>query len=281
MADVAPPSPRDDVHFDLKKILCRPSAFGQGSLVAPKVRAGGAFDPATALETVHTAKVLVVGAGGLGCELLKNLALSGFKRIWVVDADEIDVTNLNRQFLFRKKDVGHGKAETAARFVATRVPGTDIKTYNCFIQAAEKEEDFSFQDFDIVINGLDNLTARTWVSNKLMQLVSYTDDGTPNPESVIPLVDGGTEGYDGQIHVIVPYYTEDFEGRSWMFPKRKTIAACTLASNPRKPEHCVLHVMKSWEAMARKRVAAGEWEAVNEHGDGRKYVWVLYKLWLG
>lgn len=276
-SSMASHSVRADRHFDLKKLLTRPSAFDNASLVHPQVRAGDAFNPLSAVKAVQDAKIAVIGAGGLGCELLKNLALSGFQDISVVDADEIDVTNLNRQFLFRKKDVGKSKAETASAFVKSRITGLKMQTYNCFIQKAEDNyDDFDFEDFDLVINGLDNLKARTWVSEKLMTLVQYNADGTPNADTITPLVDGGTEGYDGQVHIVIPYFTQDFAGRSWMFPKRKTIATCTLASSPRKPEHCVLWVMEGtekgcWKHLANKKVRDGEWKAVNDMGDGRKF----------
>lgn len=92
MASSAPSPPLRPRWRSLDSLLTRP-----GRIVPPD------FEPAPELASMlkKNLRVLVVGAGGLGCELLKDLALSGFGRLDVIDMDTIDVSNLNRQFLFR------------------------------------------------------------------------------------------------------------------------------------------------------------------------------------
>ena len=162
----------------LNTILSVPGAF-----VPPENHP--AFDP----SSLSTAKILVIGAGGLGCELLKDLALSGFTDIHVIDMDTIDVSNLNRQFLFRQADVGKPKAELAARFVEKRVPGVRITPYVGKIQ--DKDEEY-YNQFGMVICGLDSIEARRWINMTLVGMVDMND-----PTSLKPLIDGGTEGTCG------------------------------------------------------------------------------------
>lgn len=176
-------------------------------------------------------KVLVIGAGGLGCELLPNLALSGFRDIHVIDMDTIDVSNLNRQFLFREKDVGRPKAIAAAEFVMKRVPGVTVTPF--FGKIQDKDEEF-YKQFHIIISGLDSVEARRWINATLVGMVDEDD-----PESLKPLIDGGTEGFKGHSRVILPTMTACIECTLDMLTKPTVFPICTIANTPRQPEHCI------------------------------------------
>jgi len=194
-----------------------------------------------ALARFDTLKVLVIGAGGLGCEILKNLAMSRFKDIHVIDMDTIDISNLNRQFLFRKSDVGKYKAEVAAKFVESRVKGVSITPHNNRIQ--DFDEDF-YSQFQLVICGLDSIEARRWINAMLVSIAENSED----PDSIKPLVDGGTEGFKGQARVILPSMTSCIECQLDMHAPRAAVPLCTIASIPRQPEHCIewAHVI-AWD----------------------------------
>ena len=199
---------------------------------------GENFSPCEEMkEALPNLKILVVGAGGLGCEILKNLALSGVKNIHVVDLDTIELSNLNRQFLFRQKDIGKFKADVACEFIKKKYPDINIVPSHKKIQ--EFANDF-YKDFDIIIGGLDNVEARSYINQKVHELVEFDEEGNPLPETVIPFIDGGTEGFRGQAKVILPYTTSCFDCDTEIInTKRNTYAMCTIAENPRVPEHCI------------------------------------------
>ncbi|OUC47851.1 ThiF family protein [Trichinella nativa] len=145
-------------------------------------------------------KLLVVGAGGIGCELLKTLVLSGFADIEVIDMDTIEVTNLNRQFLFRKEHVGLSKAKVAVESVSVLNPNVKLVYYCEPIQ-------------------------RSYVNR--MCLICH-----------LPLIDGGSLGRKGQVDVIIRNITECFDCHK--HSPSHDYPSCTIRNTPTEPAHCVI-----------------------------------------
>ncbi|ESR36621.1 hypothetical protein CICLE_v100281691mg, partial [Citrus x clementina] len=170
------------------------------------------------LEAIKGAKVLMVGAGGIGCELLKTLALSGFQDIHIIDMDTIEVSNLNRQFLFRQSHVGQSKAKVARDAVLKFRPQMSITAHHANVKDPKFNVEF-FKQFNVVLNGLDNLDARRHVN----RLCLAAD---------VPLVESGTTGFLGQVTVHVKGKTECYECQPK--PAPKTYPVCTITSTPSK-----------------------------------------------
>ena len=139
------------------------------------------FD-ANTLKKIATSKLLVVGAGGIGCELVKCLSLSGFRSLSIIDLDTIDVSNLNRQFLFRREHVDKPKSLVLKEQIEAQNLNIKIEAYLGKIQEPRFGFEF-FSRFDLVINALDNEAARKHVNQLCYNLGK-------------PLIDAGTNGYE-------------------------------------------------------------------------------------
>eukprot|EP00915_Cephaloidophora_sp_WS-2016_P008640 GHVH01012044.1.p1 GENE.GHVH01012044.1~~GHVH01012044.1.p1 ORF type:complete len:465 (-),score=52.43 GHVH01012044.1:1076-2470(-) len=190
-------------------------------------------------------KLLLVGAGGIGCEVLKDLIFMGVHNIDVIDMDKIDLSNLNRQFLFSEEDIGEYKSEVAIRRMKELIRNrTD---YGAFLlnSMTSRIQDVSLSqlsEYMCVITALDNVEARRWVNSALFDLLEFDDNGDLDVESVVFLVDGGSEGLLGQARFIAPglpiacyectlYLTQG--------DTKAGIPLCTLAFTPRNGEHCI------------------------------------------
>lgn len=140
-------------------------------------------------EKLAAAKVLVVGAGALGNEVLKNLALLGIGQVYVADFDEIEESNLTRSVLFRHKDCGRPKAEAAAE--AVRDINPDTKVVPMLANIMTDVGLGLFRDVDVVIGCLDNREARLWVNRQCWKVNT-------------PWIDGGIQEINGVVKVFAP-----------------------------------------------------------------------------
>ena len=119
-------------------------------------------------EKLKDAKVLVVGAGGLGCPLLQYLSAGGIGTIGIIDFDKIELHNLHRQILYTTDDVGKQKAFTAADKIKQSNPNINCIVFNEKLQQSNAEEIIS--QFDIVADGSDNFATRYLVNDVCVKL---------------------------------------------------------------------------------------------------------------
>lgn len=111
-----------------------------------------------AQQKLKAAKVLVIGAGGLGCPMLLYLAAAGIGTIGIVDHDCIELNNLQRQILYDRIDIGKLKVEVAKQKLLKINPHIAIETYGTSITSENASE--LFKQYDIVADGTDNISAR-------------------------------------------------------------------------------------------------------------------------
>lgn len=137
-------------------------------------------------ERIASARVLVVGAGALGNEILKNLALLGFQKILVVDLDRIEISNLSRSVLYRESDVGRDKAEAAAAAVSAIYPSANVVGLRANVMHQLGLGVFDWAD--IVLGGLDNREARLFLNRSAWKMGRAW-------------IDGAIEGINGVVRV--------------------------------------------------------------------------------
>lgn len=119
-------------------------------------------------EKLKNAKVLMIGAGGLGCPVLQYLVAAGVGKIGIVDDDVVDISNLHRQILFSISDVGASKAIVAKQKLELLNPHVDIKAYTERLSADNAV--LIFESYDLVIDGSDNFETRYLINDTSVAL---------------------------------------------------------------------------------------------------------------
>lgn len=119
-------------------------------------------------EKLKTAKVLVVGAGGLGCPVLQYLCAAGVGTIGIMDFDKIELHNLHRQILYGTDDVGKQKAHTAAEKLKAQNPHVSFVVFNEMLR--EENAGQIISQFDIIVDGSDNFQTRYLVNDTCVEL---------------------------------------------------------------------------------------------------------------
>ncbi|MDY0070808.1 MAG: HesA/MoeB/ThiF family protein [Porticoccaceae bacterium] len=135
-------------------------------------------------ERLSGSRVLIVGLGGLGCPVALYLAAAGVGRLGLCDPDRVDLTNLQRQVLYRTGDCGESKVDVALRELKALNPSIELAGFPCPVD--DRVLPPGGDGYDLVVDCTDNLAARHWLNRRCRQLA-------------IPLVSGAAMGWEGQL----------------------------------------------------------------------------------
>ncbi|MGV9205085.1 MAG: HesA/MoeB/ThiF family protein [Promethearchaeia archaeon] len=174
-------------------------------------------------RVVKNSRILIIGVGGLGCEIAKNLAMLGVGHLDLVDLDIIEHSNLNRQLLFAGAEMGTAKALVAAERLKDINPNIEIKGYHTSL---ERINPILYKKADLIIGGLDSMNSRLNLNAHCVRFKK-------------PLVDGGVSGYYGHTYTVFPYENACYECNPLPVGESEEMAACTVVGVPRKRIHCV------------------------------------------
>jgi adenylyltransferase/sulfurtransferase len=164
-------------------------------------------------EKLKQARVLIIGAGGLGCPILQYISTAGVGTIGIVDFDKIEIHNLHRQILYTDDQVGLSKALIAKEKLETLNPLIKVAAFEAKLTVENAVQ--IIQDFDVVVDGSDNFATRYLVNDTCVALGK-------------PLIYGSILGFEGQLAVFNHQGSKNLRDLFPEPPNPKDVPNCSL-----------------------------------------------------
>ena len=207
-------------HYNKEKISNDSRYFYQESIFGKEIQ-----------KKLEKLNIFIVGAGAVGCELLKNLSMMGISsgrgKITITDGDSIELSNLNRQFLFSEEDVTLPKSKIACKNIREMNPNVNVFDLQLIVNdktlGVFNKEFWDFQDF--VFSAVDSIDARKYIDKKCYKYNKI-------------FLNCGTLGVRANDNVFIPHKTKMFN-QIYIGKNIVTFEPCTLKSFPYKIEHCI------------------------------------------
>ena len=182
-------------------------------------------------KKLNDLNIFIIGAGALGCEYLKHFALMGISingdsKTTITDNDLIETSNLNRQFLFRNKDIGKPKSKIASE--QAKIMNREFNCEYLEMYVNNESEEYFNENFwesqDFIFTAVDSKAARKYIDNECTKYSKH-------------LIDTGTLGTSSHCQIIVPFKTSCYNDIEDI--PEFSIPMCTLRNFPSKIEHCI------------------------------------------